>query len=302
MMAWAKLHTDILGDPKLMRAARKGMAGLVLLPWLIVAAKHADDDGRLTVGGHAMEADDLVPMIPGATPAEVMIALANLTELGVLVAENGVLRFAAWHPRQSKPSDSNEAWRERQQRSRARRKTEAKHDTSEPVTPPPSENVTPRHATVTPRGHAIEAEGEVEEKKSTSADAAVPRAGARATAPTPRAPAPPDLLTWLPPEYADDLTAAIRSTRRPEAFVADLRKLRDRWPEFGLASCTGIEVGRALRDAAIKGIPLSGTTLANCVRVVQRAPPVVVGSIEQAVADHDREREARRARYAAGNE
>ena len=60
--------------------------------------------------------------------------------------------------------------------------------------------------------------------------------------------------------------------------------------------------GQALRDAAMKGIPLSGKTLANCIRVTQRSPPVVVGSIERAVEDHDREREAGRARYAAGNE
>ena len=222
-MAWAKLHTDILGDPKLMRAARHGMAGLLLLPWLIVAAKHADDDGRLTVGGHAMEADDLVPMIPGATPAEVRIALANLTELGVLVAENGVLRFAAWHPRQSKPSDSNEAWRERQQRSRARRKTEAKHDTSEPVTPPLSENVTPRHASVMPRGHAIEVEAEVEEEERREE---MPRAGAREAA----------AATGLSPALTAALQPFLASACYPASITGEVRAALDGmrgtvWPE-----------------------------------------------------------------------
>ena len=116
------------------------------------------------------------------------------------------------------------------------------------------------------------------------------------------APSPSDLADWFPPEYHPDLDAALRSTPSPTALVAELRLLRREPQVRGLVSVSGAEVGQALRDAAMKGIPLSGKTLANCIRVTQRSPPVVVGSIEQAVADHDREREARRARYAAGNE
>jgi hypothetical protein len=46
-MTWAKLYTDILSDPKLMRAARLGHEQLQLLPWFVVFAKQADDRGRL---------------------------------------------------------------------------------------------------------------------------------------------------------------------------------------------------------------------------------------------------------------
>jgi hypothetical protein len=141
-MAWAKVHTDILSDPKLMRAARKGMAGLALLPWFIVAAKQADSDGRLVVGGEPMDADDLAEMIPGVTAAEVATALQSLTELGVLVEDNGALRFVAWHPRQAKPSDSKEAIRERVQRHRRRREGE-RRGRNAPVTPTCNAEVTP---------------------------------------------------------------------------------------------------------------------------------------------------------------
>lgn len=149
-MAWVKLHTDILGDPKLMRAARKGARGLELLPWVLAFAAAADDDGRLTVDGDAAEPEDIAHGIPGVLPTAVADCLASLTAIGVLAPDDdGALAFAAWQRRAMKPSDTPDAARARKQRSRAAHK-----------------DVTPCHAgqgvTVSRGGHATEGEGEGE--------------------------------------------------------------------------------------------------------------------------------------------
>lgn len=146
-MAWAKLHTDILADPKLMRASRRGARGLLLLPWLIAFAKYVDDDGRLTVAGDPAEPEDLIDVIPCTRKEDVALALEELTGLGVLVREEGtgVLRFHTWEERQGrpKPSDTPEAQRERKRKSRQANKKGG-------VTPHVTRDVTPtRHAEVT---------------------------------------------------------------------------------------------------------------------------------------------------------
>jgi hypothetical protein len=127
-MAWAKLHTDILADPKLMRAARRGARGLNLLPWLIVIAKQCEDEGRFTVAGEPMEPADMAPLIPGVTETEVAEACRSLIEIGVLVEEAGALRLAAWGRRQQRPSETPAAVGERVRKHR-RKVKRASNDT-----------------------------------------------------------------------------------------------------------------------------------------------------------------------------
>src|SRR5256885_695152 len=117
MTWWAKLYIDILGDPKLIRAARKGAAGLELLPWIIVFAKKADDRGRLTVGGLPVEAEDIAGQLPGNPTAQIVACLDSARLIGVLVTDpDGALRLAAWDRRNSWPSESREAVRDRVRR------------------------------------------------------------------------------------------------------------------------------------------------------------------------------------------
>lgn len=115
MSLWLKFWCDALDDPKLMRAARKGATQLKLLPWILLFAKRAEDDGRLTVNGEAAEAEDIARSLPAVAAAEVATALTELEQIGVLVrGEDDVLTFAAWEARAaSPPSDSREAVRER---------------------------------------------------------------------------------------------------------------------------------------------------------------------------------------------
>lgn len=132
-MAWAKLHTDILGDPKLMRAARKGVQGLEWLPWLIAFAKQADDDGRLTVGGEPADPVDISDLVPGATAKTIARALNSLEKLGILTRDDDeTLRFSRWHERSGgKPSDAPSAIRERVTRHRARKSLQDNTDSND---------------------------------------------------------------------------------------------------------------------------------------------------------------------------
>jgi hypothetical protein len=153
---WAKLYTDILGDPKLLRAARKGFRELELLPWLIVFAKQSDDAGRLTVAGEPAEPEDIAGLLPGITPRRVGTALASLEAVGVLARQDdGALCFTAWsHRSGSKPSDGADAIRDRVQRHR-QAKRNAGH----------SGNETPCNALQVTGGNATEEEEEKEEEK-----------------------------------------------------------------------------------------------------------------------------------------
>lgn len=166
MIVWAKVHSDILGDPKLMRAARKGYAGLELTPWLIVFAKAAKDGGRLTVNGEPAEPADLAPLIPCSTESSIIAALASLEAIGVLVPdEDGALRFATWEGRQAKPSDSREAVAERVQRHRAKQRGSTHEDA--PDTPAPGDHVTPVTRIGALQGNATDVEGEEEREEAT---------------------------------------------------------------------------------------------------------------------------------------
>jgi hypothetical protein len=124
-MAWVKLHTDIVNDPKLMRAARKGARGLEWTPWLIAFAKRANDNGRLTVAGEAAEPEDMAAGFPGAKPATVSACLDSLETLGVLErGDDGVLCFVAWDRRAGRISDKPEHVRDRVTRHRQKRREE----------------------------------------------------------------------------------------------------------------------------------------------------------------------------------
>jgi DNA-directed RNA polymerase subunit N (RpoN/RPB10) len=150
-VAFVKLHTDILGDAKLLRAARKGAGALFLLPWLLAFAKDADDDGRLTVNGEAAELDDIAPKIPCATKKMVGQCLSELEEIGVLIRDGEVLRFARWDARAGKDSDSRDATRNRK---RAQREREKSRDVTRDMS-----------VDVTRNGHAVEKEKEKEKEK-----------------------------------------------------------------------------------------------------------------------------------------
>ncbi len=180
MSDWVKLHTDILGDPKLMRAARKGARGLEYTPWLIAFARQAGDLGRLTIAGEPAEPEDIAAQIPGARAAQVKAGLEALVTLGVLAGDqDGVLRFAQWAARQQKPSDSRESVRERV---RHHRQTTDGTGGAVDVTPCNALHgpldVTPRNALHTPqdvtprnalpRARSREGEGEGEEETTTA--------------------------------------------------------------------------------------------------------------------------------------
>lgn len=128
-MAWVKLHDDILGDPKLMRAARTGGRELVILPWLLAFASKAADQGRLSVGGGAADAEDIAYQIPGVTAEQVSQALNTLLAIDVLEQdEDGCLRFVKWEDRQAKPSSTKSAVLERVHKHRAKVKRSQKNE------------------------------------------------------------------------------------------------------------------------------------------------------------------------------
>jgi len=103
-MAWAKLHTEILGDPKLLRAARKGHKTLWLLPWFIAFAKLANDGGRLTVGRHPADPEDIAALVPNASMKEVRSCMESLLSLAILAQDDdGAYRFVKWSRRNDSP-------------------------------------------------------------------------------------------------------------------------------------------------------------------------------------------------------
>lgn len=126
MPLYARLWTDILDDPKLLRAARLGAKNLDKLPWLIAFAKRADSDGRLEISGEKAEPADIARSIPGATERQVRGCIEALLKLKVLVPDaDGVPKFGSWDFRNSgKTSDSREAVAERVRKHRERRRSQ----------------------------------------------------------------------------------------------------------------------------------------------------------------------------------
>lgn len=181
-MTWGKLHDDILADPKLMRAGRKGAMHLFVLPWLIAFAIKAADHGRLSVGEDPAEPEDIADQIPCVTAMQVAGALSELEAIGVLSEDpDGCPRFTKWEDRQAKPSSTKTAVLERvhKHRAKARKSVTTERNTttalqgvtetaSEGVTTPGAEAVTPCNATEKRRE-------EKKEKKEKNPGAVAPR-------------------------------------------------------------------------------------------------------------------------------
>lgn len=195
-MAWAKLWTDILGDTKLMRAARKGARNLQLTPWLFAFAKEANDNGRLTVGGVPADPEDIANLIPCCRPRDVTVACIHLLEIRVLVRDSdGAYRFLNWGKRQGRtpPSDEPEAVTERVRRHRARKRNG--------VTETMRNGVAPESVTTPEKEEEKEKEKETETEteKDEDADRSAASGGFRAT-----------LLGKLPSSRSVAMGAALR--------------------------------------------------------------------------------------------
>jgi hypothetical protein len=205
VIEWAKVYTDILGDPKLMRAARKGLKGLELAPWFITFAKSAADDGRLSVGGEPAEPADFVNLIPGQRLRSIAAALRSLETIGVLVRDpaDDCLRFAAWQIRQERaPSDSPEAVRERVRQHRARQRNARSNGVG-------------NAGTVTDETSGNETEERREEEESEEKR--------RDTSPSPSPQAASDRLrAALPEKNRPDLDALLDRVSNRTAWVGEL--------------------------------------------------------------------------------
>lgn len=241
-MEYAQLHTEILADPKLMRAARKGLKGLELAPWFFAFAKKAQDDGRLTVNGEAVEPADLVPLIPGQTVRTILTSLKSLESIGVLARdEGGILYFVAWEVRQAAPSSSNEAVAARVRKHRERKRNAAGNEGG--VT---GGNVTD----VTSGNGATETESNRTEPNGTQPSST---AGDRREEPRVGAPhaAMDRLRVGIPAEYHPDLDALLTKVRDPKAWAGELTMA----VEGGTAgtAVTYADLGQALHDFRLNG-------------------------------------------------
>jgi hypothetical protein len=253
-MPWAKLHTDILGDPKLMRAARKGAKGLEYLPWLIAFAKGADDHGRLTVGHEPADAVDIADLVPGATSRGIRTALNALEAIGVLLRdEDGALAFARWDVRsESKPSDSPSAIAERVARHRTKLREATRNAESE--TPGNASDVTPGNATEKKREEESKRRGEesADARATAGTNGHAPRAGRRPSAPPP-AWAGPLADHWIsrvgattPAKVARALAAAVAQHGEPLV----LRGM-DAWINARVASSRAMKLDWFAEEASL---------------------------------------------------
>jgi hypothetical protein len=225
---WAKVFTDILGDPKLMRAARKGAKGLELTPWFITFAKSAADEGRLTVGGDPAEPADFVPLIPGQTLRSIACALKSLEVIGVLIRDtnHNCLRFAAWEIRQERaPSDSPEAVRERVRRHRERQRNAR------------SNGVERNEGTVIP----VTTSNEIEERRVTEEESRTEK----------NPPTAQRLRESLPEKYREDLDLLLGRVPDQTAWVGELTMA----VEGGTAGpgVTYEHLGAAIHDFRLNG-------------------------------------------------
>lgn len=269
MSLWAKLSVDILGDPKLMRASRKGSKGVEMLPWFIAWAKRAEDGGRLTIDGEPAEISDFLADIPGATSRSIEAAISSLIEIGVLQREDdGALTLVRFSKRQyGKPSNTPERTRERKRVSRA-----SSHEHSSDVTPKVTRAVTPN---VTPQSGERRAESKEIEQRAESGEAKS-RDEARDTLPdADQAPdpdpfvvdsdraAPPAPLVELPVE-------AERLVEQLYSLASDKRRLDVRRQLYD-ALDPRLRGARLRRGTFVKA--RSSEHLAACCRAVMDDPP-----------------------------
>ena len=133
---WVRMQIELLGDPRLQRAARHGAKRLDLLLWIILFAARADDGGRLTVGNEPAEPEDIARHLPAVSAEEVAEALRSLEMTGILVRDpDGVLRLDDWERWWAyRPSETKEAQKRRQRLSRSRKRAATTTDVTTAVT------------------------------------------------------------------------------------------------------------------------------------------------------------------------
>lgn len=266
MAYWAKVSTDVLSDPKLMKAARSGAKNLEFLLWILVFAKKSDDNGRLSVGGKKAEVEDIADTIPTSKALArrgVKRCLEALLYIGILAEEpDGVLRFTRWDRRQyGKPSDTPE-------RVTARVKAHRERTKSGPPSNAPSNasGNTPRN---TPdvdveREKERDVDVDVERNAPTPPDAGAARAASNLpisppaeadTRPLPGASVVIDLLKTQAGEHWTEIDRFLRSRSHnsQDAWVREFAKIVGPGSQF-----QPIDLARACADALALDQPLSG--------------------------------------------
>lgn len=279
-MAWAKMHTDILCDPKLMRAARRGMPGILLLPWLITVAKLADDEGRLSVSGGPLEAEDIAALIPGVSAEDVTQAVTSLVTLGILaLSRDGIAYFVTWEARQGsvKTTPEASAARDRQRRKRLRDRELRAVTRDGHVT---SRDVSQRDGHVTPEEcHALRGE---ERRGEESREEQQPRAGAREEA------AAAASLPELASSAREDLTGVdayrVRLTRAANEAVT--AKWGEQPTPLMAGSGYALQLATDVRDAGVPiefAVGVIGDVLAR--RPASEKPPRSMAYFRDAVLE-----------------
>ena len=129
MPAWFKLHHELLRDKKLRLIASelKMPPALVRGLWvdLLCFAQELDQDGYLRLDHEIPLTWELVCEELGTTDDDAMRFLIAAAKYNLVTTHDGTLFITSWEERQQKPSDSPEAWRERQQKKRTRDKEDA---------------------------------------------------------------------------------------------------------------------------------------------------------------------------------
>lgn len=234
---FVKLHTDILGDPKLLDAARRGAKHLALLPWLLAFAKRADDGGRLSINGRPADPRIIARDLPGVTVRKVVQALAELHAIGVISRDSDdVFRFVSWEKRaETKPSDSKSAinLRVTAHRNRVR---EARNSNNA------NESVTPCNALQVPECNATEKEKEEEKEKENPPTPHVK--------PKRRAPRKPSRSAATPPAGSADAeggTAASAEPPPPPPAPSWSTQAGEDWAQARGGTAPFARIGHALR-------------------------------------------------------
>lgn len=82
----------------------------------------------------------------------------------------------------------------------------------------------------------------------------------------------------IPAEYREDFDNQLRASHRPDALIRELKQILE-GDQPACKGATGVDVGMALRDAAMAGKPLSGGLLRGFVRgavTARQAPAATV--------------------------
>lgn len=263
---WAKVSTDVLSDPKLMKAARSGAKNLEFLLWILVFAKKSDDNGRLTVGGKPAEVEDIAEGIPTSKALArrgVKRCLEALLYIGVLAEEpDGALRFTRWDKRQhGKPSDTPERVASRVKAHRERTKSGPQSNA-----PSNASGNAPRNApdVDVEREKERDVDVDVERNAPTPPDPGAARADSNLpisppaeadTRPLPGASTVADLLKTNAGDHWAEIERFLRSRSHnsQDAWIREFSKIIGPGSQF-----QPIDLARACADALALDQPLSG--------------------------------------------